>query len=219
MFLCASSFYCGLCLSPVARFASAVQPNATQMVYPAAVIIAMTRSSHYLVFTDDVLYPTYEYAPRLFAISAPLTTSCSPACREPGGHDPRYGQRSLEFFYRWSMHGNNRGAEIKCGPQGSARKKRRRRSGRRPGPAGRRWSRSPTLMSRRARWKGKRSLLRTEFIATMSLHLVLRPELPQLIAPRRRHRKRFPRMPASLVHTVFDTGPASSSPTRSDPAS
>jgi len=37
----------------------------TQMLYQPAVIIAMTPVFAYITFSSDVLYPTYEYAPRL----------------------------------------------------------------------------------------------------------------------------------------------------------
>lgn len=41
-----------------------------QMVYLAAVIIAMIPVFAYITFSPDVLYPTYEYAPRLAGLSA-----------------------------------------------------------------------------------------------------------------------------------------------------
>jgi putative membrane protein len=37
-----------------------------QMVYLLGVLIAMTPVFAYVTFSHDVLYPTYEYAPRLF---------------------------------------------------------------------------------------------------------------------------------------------------------
>ena len=48
-------------------------PRATfagQMIYLAAVIIGMTPVFAYITFSADVLYPTYEYAPRLTLLSA-----------------------------------------------------------------------------------------------------------------------------------------------------
>jgi putative membrane protein len=36
------------------------------MMYVMAVLIAMTPVFAYITFSGDVLYPTYEYAPRLF---------------------------------------------------------------------------------------------------------------------------------------------------------
>lgn len=42
-------------------------PYAAQLLYLIAVIIAMTPVFAYLTFSHGILYPTYEYAPRLFA--------------------------------------------------------------------------------------------------------------------------------------------------------
>ena len=44
---------------------------AGQMIYTVAVIIGMTPAFAYIMFSSDVLYPTYEYAPRivLFGVS------------------------------------------------------------------------------------------------------------------------------------------------------
>lgn len=42
-------------------------PYAAQLLYIVAVIIAMTPVFAYLTFSHGILYPTYEYAPRLFA--------------------------------------------------------------------------------------------------------------------------------------------------------
>ena len=38
-----------------------------QMLYLVAVLIAMTPVFAYITFAEEILYPTYEYAPRLFA--------------------------------------------------------------------------------------------------------------------------------------------------------
>lgn len=38
-----------------------------QMLYLGAVVVAMMPIFAYITFSDDILYPTYEYAPRLFA--------------------------------------------------------------------------------------------------------------------------------------------------------
>lgn len=40
---------------------------ATQMLHQLGVLIAMTPLFAYITFTQDILYPTYEFAPRLFA--------------------------------------------------------------------------------------------------------------------------------------------------------
>lgn len=64
MFFVASLFYWWPQLSP-----SQVAPRvsyATQMLYQLGVIIGMTPLFAYITFSTDILYPTYEYAPRLF---------------------------------------------------------------------------------------------------------------------------------------------------------
>jgi putative membrane protein len=38
-----------------------------QMLYLLGVVVAMTPVFAYITFSDDILYPTYEFAPRLFA--------------------------------------------------------------------------------------------------------------------------------------------------------
>jgi putative membrane protein len=42
---------------------------ATQMIYLVAVIIAMTPVFAYITFSSDVLYPTYEFAPRITSLT------------------------------------------------------------------------------------------------------------------------------------------------------
>lgn len=41
-------------------------PHGVQMLYLLGVLIAMTPVFAYITFSQDILYPTYEYAPRLF---------------------------------------------------------------------------------------------------------------------------------------------------------
>ncbi len=65
MFFGAALFYWWPLLSP-----SRVHPptsHAGQMLYMLAVLIGMTPVFAYITFSQDILYPTYEYAPRLFA--------------------------------------------------------------------------------------------------------------------------------------------------------
>ena len=57
-------FYWWPLLSPSRVFPPA--NYGTQMLYNFFVEVAMTPAFVYLVFSDDVLYPTYEYAPRLY---------------------------------------------------------------------------------------------------------------------------------------------------------
>ncbi|MSU48964.1 MAG: cytochrome c oxidase assembly protein [Opitutus sp.] len=64
MFFGAALIYWWPLLSP-----SRVLPrrsHGVQMLYVLAVLIAMTPVFAYITFSQDILYPTYEYAPRLF---------------------------------------------------------------------------------------------------------------------------------------------------------
>jgi putative membrane protein len=65
MFFGAAVLYWWPMLSPSRLFPPI--PYGAQLLYIVAVIIAMTPVFAYLTFTPDILYPTYEYAPRLFA--------------------------------------------------------------------------------------------------------------------------------------------------------
>jgi putative membrane protein len=67
MFFGAALFYWWPLLSPSTEFPPA--SRAGQMLYLAAVIIAMTPVFAYITFSSDVLYPTYEYAPRICPLS------------------------------------------------------------------------------------------------------------------------------------------------------
>lgn len=63
MFFTAALFYWWSQLSPSAVFPP--RSYATQMIFQLCVIIAMTPVYAYITFTSDVLYATYEYAPRI----------------------------------------------------------------------------------------------------------------------------------------------------------
>jgi putative membrane protein len=65
MFFGAGLLYWWPLLSP-SRVFPRVSP-AVQMLFVTAVLIAMTPVFAYITFSHDILYPTYEYAPRLFA--------------------------------------------------------------------------------------------------------------------------------------------------------
>ena len=64
----AALFYWWPLLSPSTEFPRA--SYAWQMLYLVAVIIAMTPVFAYLTFSSDILYPTYEFAPRITSLSA-----------------------------------------------------------------------------------------------------------------------------------------------------
>jgi putative membrane protein len=65
MFFGAALFYWWPLLSPSRVLPR--RPHGVQMLYLLAVVITMTPVFAYLTFSQDILYPTYEFAPRLFA--------------------------------------------------------------------------------------------------------------------------------------------------------
>ena len=70
MFFGAAVLYWWPVLSP-----SVVLPprsHGVQMLYLLAVIIGMTPLFAFITFSHDVLYPTYEFAPRLFPTFSPM---------------------------------------------------------------------------------------------------------------------------------------------------
>ncbi|HEX2853652.1 MAG TPA: cytochrome c oxidase assembly protein [Opitutaceae bacterium] len=69
MFFGAGLFYWWPLLSPSRAFPRV--SYAAQMVFLFAVLIGMTPVFAYITFSDDILYPTYEYAPRLIADFSP----------------------------------------------------------------------------------------------------------------------------------------------------
>jgi putative membrane protein len=64
----AALFYWWPLLSPSREFPPV--SYATQMLYLPAVLIGMTPVFAYITFSQDVLYPTYEYAPRISSLTA-----------------------------------------------------------------------------------------------------------------------------------------------------
>jgi len=70
MFFGAALFYWWPLLSPAAELPP--RPPAVQMLYLLGVIIAMTPLFAWLAFSNGVLYPMYEFAPRLIADFTPL---------------------------------------------------------------------------------------------------------------------------------------------------
>lgn len=65
MFFGAALLYWWPMLSPSRVFPAA--SHAAQILYFLAVVIGMTPVFAYITFSQDVLYPTYEYAPRIIA--------------------------------------------------------------------------------------------------------------------------------------------------------
>lgn len=69
MFFGAALWYWWPLISPSRVFPPA--GHAVQMLYIIGVIIGMTPIFAYITFSSDILYPTYEFAPRLFADFSP----------------------------------------------------------------------------------------------------------------------------------------------------
>lgn len=69
MFFGAALFYWWPMLSPSRLLPPIRYPS--QILYFFLVLIAMTPVFAYITFSNDILYPTYEYAPRLFAQFSP----------------------------------------------------------------------------------------------------------------------------------------------------
>lgn len=99
MFFGAALFYWWPLLSPSKEFPP-IRP-AGQMLYLVAVVIGMTPVFAYIAFSDDVLYPTYAYAPRLFADFSPTDDQLfGSIIMKVGG----MGVTFIAFFtcfYRW----------------------------------------------------------------------------------------------------------------------
>ena len=108
MFFGAALFYWWPILSPSAELPRL--PYGAQMLYLIAVVIAMTPVFAFIAFSNDVLYPTYEYAPRLFAGFGPSEDQLLGAViMKVGG----MGVTFLVFivaFYRWY-----RASEVRTG--------------------------------------------------------------------------------------------------------
>ncbi|MET0263649.1 MAG: cytochrome c oxidase assembly protein [Rariglobus sp.] len=69
MFFGAALFYWWPIISPSRAYPSI--SYAAQMLYLIGVVIGMTPVFAFIAFSGDILYPTYEYAPRLFANFSP----------------------------------------------------------------------------------------------------------------------------------------------------
>lgn len=106
MFFGAALFYWWPILSP----SPAYPPlgSAGQILYMLAVAIGMTPLFAFIAFSDNVLYPTYEYAPRLFEKLGPMEDQLLGAAIMKVGS---IGVSLLVIaiaFYRWNRKAANR---------------------------------------------------------------------------------------------------------------
>jgi putative membrane protein len=102
----AALFYWWPLLSPSREFPPT--SYAWQMLYLVAVIIGMTPVFAYIMFSTDVLYPTYEYAPRITSLTAAADQLLAGSMMKLGG----MAVAMIAFgvsFYRWYQAGELRG--------------------------------------------------------------------------------------------------------------
>ncbi|MCF7688593.1 MAG: cytochrome c oxidase assembly protein [Cephaloticoccus sp.] len=106
MFFGAALFYWWSQLSPSAVFPARSYP--TQMLFQLCVIIAMTPVYAYITFTTEILYPTYEYAPRIIAgFTATEDQLLAGVIMKIGGMLVALAAIGVSF-YRWYQRGDDR---------------------------------------------------------------------------------------------------------------
>ncbi len=101
----AALFYWWPLLSPSREFPPA--SYATQMLYLVAVIIAMTPVFAYIMFSSDVLYPTYEYAPRLTGLDAASDQLLAGAMMKLIGMSVAMGAFAVSFYHWYQTDGKD----------------------------------------------------------------------------------------------------------------
>jgi len=104
----AALFYWWPQLSPSKEFPPA--SYATQMLYQLAVIIGMTPAFAYIMFSSDILYPTYEYAPRIWGLTAESDQWLAGAMMKLIGMSVAMIAFAVSF-YRWYQIGEHYGAK------------------------------------------------------------------------------------------------------------
>jgi putative membrane protein len=108
MFFGASVLYWWPMLSPSKTFPPI--SYAAQILYFLAVLIGMTPVFAYITFSSDILYPTYEYAPRLIPDFSPADDQLlAGAGMKIIGMFVALGAVAVSFF-RWSRAGETRTA-------------------------------------------------------------------------------------------------------------
>ncbi len=99
MFFGAALFYWWPLLSPSTEFPPL--GSGAQLLYLLAVMISMTPLFAYLAFVGDVVYPTYEFAPRLFPNFSPADDqNLAAGIMELGGGTVVF-IASAVLFFRW----------------------------------------------------------------------------------------------------------------------
>lgn len=108
MFFGAALFYWWPILSPSREFPP-INPG-LQMLYGVGVTIGMTPLFAFIAFSESILYPTYEYAPRLFAnFGAAEDQLLGSAIMKLGGMFVTFIMIAVAF-YRWYLDSEPRRA-------------------------------------------------------------------------------------------------------------
>jgi len=100
MFFGAALFFWWPILSPSPEYPPS--SYAGRIIYLFAVTIGMTPVFVFIAFSDNVLYPTYEYAPRLFAALGPMEDQLLGAAIMKTGSLGMTLLVIAQCFYRWS---------------------------------------------------------------------------------------------------------------------
>jgi putative membrane protein len=109
MFFGAALFYWWPILSPSLEYPRL--SYAGQLIYLLAVTIGMTPVFAFIAFSDNILYPTYEFAPRLFTRLDPADDQLlGAAIMKAGGIAVTLIAMSIAF-YRWSRQSDSTKAE------------------------------------------------------------------------------------------------------------
>jgi putative membrane protein len=109
MFFGAALFFWAPLLSPSRLFPPLRPP--VQILYVAAVTIGMTPVFGFIAFSENVLYPTYEYAPRILARLGPQEDQLlGAAIMKIGGLMVMLLVAGVAF-YRWSLRDRHVGAD------------------------------------------------------------------------------------------------------------
>ncbi|MDI1318756.1 MAG: cytochrome c oxidase assembly protein [bacterium] len=116
MFFGAALFYWWPLLSPSMEFPCA--SHAWQMLYLPAVIIGMTPVFAFITFSQDVLYPTYEYAPRIVLFGVSMTAASDQLLAGAMMKLIGMSVAMIAFgvsFYRWYQAGDHLGEKKSAG--------------------------------------------------------------------------------------------------------
>jgi len=115
MFFGAALFYWWPLLSPSKLYPPV--KYGTQMIYLLAVTVAMTPVFAFIAFSDNVLYPTYEYAPRLYAVLSPMEDQLLGAVTMKLGGLMVTATGLVIAFYRWYQASERKPKLVQAAPR------------------------------------------------------------------------------------------------------